>query len=294
MQDINYEEVVQLVRNNIASVMEDPYYDGYDIEVTSEIQFLKKKEAYKNRIYIVIKFSPATIFFGQTVLSLTITALSEQNHLFVCQKLLSDYAHKFNLTFDGDNIQQIYETPTVLLNFNEVYDGFRSVLSMSGTLVITTTINRFDFYYHYKDDNGKDVAEKVDLISSFFNFDNSIDSQAFYGTHDFASSIAKIASLACGFNVYLFTNSRLINDCMKIVSLAGLNEEGEIDKTNNIDNAFELEIRFKAKEKYINEEDGKEHEKYILNPIQTKFKLISLRAESDLGELPILNLSFAK
>ena len=136
MQDINYEEVVQLVRNNIASVMEDPYYDGYDIEVTSEIQFLKKKEAYKNRIYIVIKFSPATIFFGQTVLSLTITALSEQNHLFVCQKLLSDYAHKFNLTFDGDNIQQIYETPTVLLNFNEVYDGFRSVLSMSGTLEI--------------------------------------------------------------------------------------------------------------------------------------------------------------
>ena len=81
---------------------------------------------------------------------------------------------------------------------------------------------------------------------------------------------------------------------MKIVSLAGLNEEGEIDKTNNIDNAFELEIRFKAKEKYINKDDGKVHEKYILNPIQTKFKLISLRAESDLGELPILNLSFAK
>jgi hypothetical protein len=263
VQDINYEEVVQLVRNNIASVMEDPYYDGYDIEVTSEIQFLKKKEAYKNRIYIVIKFSPATIFFGQTVLSLTITALSEQNHLFVCQKLLSDYAHKFNLMFDGDNIQQIYETPTVLLNFNEVYDGFRSVLSMSGTLVITTTINRFDFYYHYKDDNGKDVAEKVDLISSFFNFDNSIDSQAFYGTHDFAISIAKIASLACGFNVYLFTNSRLINDCMKIVSLAGLNEDGEIDKTNNIDNAFELEIRFNASKiiSSIKEHLGKDEKK---------------------------------
>lgn len=294
MQDINYEEIVQLVRNNMASIMEDPYYDGYDIEVTSEMQFLKKKEAYKNRIYIVVKFLPATILFGQIVLSLTITALSEQNHLFVCQKLLSDYAHKFNLTFDGDNIQQIYETPTVLLNFNEVYDGFRSVLSMDGTLVITTTINRFDFYYHYKNDNGEDVAEKLDLISSFFNFDNNIDSQAFYGTHDFANSIARIASFTCGFNIHLFTNSRLVNDCLKIVSLAGLNEEGKIDKTNNIDNAFDLEIRFRAKEKYINEEDGKEYERYIVNPIRTIFKLTAFNASNNIGELPGLNLSFAK
>lgn len=294
MQDINYEEIVQLVRNNMASIMEDPYYDGYDIEVTSEMQFLNKKEAYKNRIYIVVKFLPATILFGQIVLSLTITALSEQNHLFVCQKLLSDYAHKFNLTFDGDNIQQIYETPTVLLNFNEVYDGFRSVLSMDGTLVITTTINRFDFYYHYKGDNGEDIAEKLDLISSFFNFDNNIDSQAFYGTHDFANSIARIASFTCGFNIHLFTNCRLVNDCLKIVSLAGLDEKGEIDKTNNIDNAFDLEIRFRAKEKYINEEDGKEYEKYIVNPIRTIFKLTAFNASNNIGELPGLNLSFAK
>lgn len=294
MQDINYEEIIQLVRNNMASIMEDPYYNGYDIEVTSEMQFLKKKEAYKNRIYIVVKFLPATILFGQVVLSLTITALSEQNHLFVCQKLLSDYAHKFNLTFDGDNIQQIYETPTVLLNFNEVYDGFRSVLSMDGTLVITTTINRFDFYYHYKDDNGEDIAEKLDLISSFFNFDNNIDSQAFYGTHDFTNSIARIASFTCGFNIHLFTNCRLVNDCLKIVSLAGLDEKGEIDKTNNIDNAFDLEIRFKAKEKYINEEDGKEYERYIVNPIRTIFKLTAFNASNNIGELPGLNLSFAK
>ena len=59
VQNVSYEDVVQLVRNNMASIMEDPYYDGYDIEVTSEMQFLKKKEAYKNRIYMVVKFSPA-------------------------------------------------------------------------------------------------------------------------------------------------------------------------------------------------------------------------------------------
>lgn len=279
MQNINYNDIVEIIRNNMASIMDtDSFYEGYDIEVTSEVQFIKKQEGYRNRIYIVVKFSPATIFFGQTVLSFVITAVSEHNHCYVCQKLLSDYAQKFNLQFEGDSIQQIYETPSVSLNFNEIYEGFAAVMTMGGTFVIATTINRFDFYYK-RAGEGEDY-EKIDLISSSFNFENNIDSQAFYGTHDIADSIARIGSFSCSFAIYLFTDSKIINDCLKIVALAS---ENNIPLTN-IDSSFDLKIQFKAKKK----------DTYIVPPITVKLKLVSFVAESKLGELPILSIAFSK
>ena len=152
MAGLDYNALVEMIRNNIADVMTDPFYDGYDIEVTNEMQFLEKKEGYRNRIYIVVKFAPATTFFGQTVLSFTVTAISEHNHCFVCQKLLSDYAQKYNLEQTG-YIQQIYETPSVILNFNEIYEGFAAVMAMSGTFVIAKDIARISFEYIYTDKN---------------------------------------------------------------------------------------------------------------------------------------------
>ncbi len=279
MQNVKYNEIVDIIRNNMAAIMdEDSFYEGYDIEVTSELQFVRKQEGYRNRIYIVVKFSPATIFFGQTVLSFTVTAISEHNHCYVCQKLLSDYAQKYNLQFEGDNVQQIYETPSVSLNFNELYEGFAAVMTMGGTFVITTTINRFDFYYK-RSGEGEDY-EKIDLISSSFNFENNIDSQAFYGTHDIADSIARIGSFSCSFAIYLFTNSKIINDCLKIVALAS---ENNVPVTN-IDSSFDLKIQFKAKQ----------GDQFIVPPISVKLKLVSFVAENKLGELPILSLAFSK
>lgn len=279
MQNVKYNEIVDIIRNNMAAIMdEDSFYEGYDIEVTSELQFVRKQEGYRNRIYIVVKFSPATIFFGQTVLSFTVTAISEHNHCYVCQKLLSDYAQKYNLQFEGEDIQQIYETPSVSLNFNELYEGFAAVMTMGGTFVIATTINRFDFYYK-RPGEGEDY-EKIDLISSSFNFENNIDSQAFYGTHDIADSIARIGSFSCSFAIYLFTNSKIINDCLKIVALAS---ENNVPVTN-IDSSFDLKIQFKAKQ----------GDQFIVSPISVKLKLVSFVAENKLGELPILSLAFSK
>lgn len=279
MQNVKYNEIVDIIRNNMAAIMdEDSFYEGYDIEVTSELQFVKKQEGYRNRIYIVVKFLPATIFFGQTVLSFTVTAISEHNHCYVCQKLLSDYAQKYNLQFEGEDIQQIYETPSVSLNFNELHEGFAAVMTMGGTFVIATTINRFDFYYK-RSGEGEDY-EKIDLISSSFNFENNIDSQAFYGTHDIADSIARIGSFSCSFAIYLFTNSKIINDCLKIVALAS---ENNVPVTN-IDSSFDLKIQFKAKQ----------GDQFIVPPISVKLKLVSFVAENKLGELPILSLAFSK
>lgn len=209
MAGLDYNALVEMIRNNIANIMTDPFYDGYDIEVTNEMQFLEKKEGYRNRIYIVVKFAPATTFFGQTVLSFTVTAISEHNHCFVCQKLLSDYAQKYNLEQTG-YIQQIYETPSVILNFNEIYEGFAAVMAMSGTFVIAKDIARISFEYIYTDKNQQKHTEKVNAITNYCQFNNDVDSQAFYGTHDIADSIARIGSFSCGLSTYLSTTVNLL------------------------------------------------------------------------------------
>lgn len=275
MAGLDYNALVEMIRNNIANIMTDPFYDGYDIEVTNEMQFLEKKEGYRNRIYIVVKFAPATTFFGQTVLSFTVTAISEHNHCFVCQKLLSDYAQKYNLEQTG-YIQQIYETPSVILNFNEIYEGFAAVMAMSGTFVIAKDISKIKFYYEYgTNKDGVKIAEDVKMITHYLQFNNDIDSQAFYGTHDVAQSIARIGSFSCGFTTYLFRNSPIIQNCLKIVRLA--QEKNVSVKDVNIDNKFNILVSFDE-----------------LSTIEVNLKLVSFSVEGSLGDLPIVSITFAK
>lgn len=273
MAGLDYNALVEMIRNNIANVMTDPFYDGYDIEVTNEMQFLEKKEGYRNRIYIVVKFAPATTFFGQTVLSFTVTAISEHNHCFVCQKLLSDYAQKYNLE-QTDYIQQIYETPSVILNFNEIYEGFAAVMAMSGTFVIAKDIARISFEYIYTDKDGNEQPpETVNAITNYCQFNNDVDSQAFYGTHDIADSIARIGSFSCGLSTYLFNNSQLIKDCLKLVQLA----QKDATPLANIDKKFKIVVHFGN-----------------MLAMTVDMKLISFNSEASLGDLPIVSISFAK
>ena len=154
---IDYEDIMQTIRNNFAEVMDEDenYYYGYNVQITDEQQFLRIKEAQHDTIFMVVKFGASTTFYGASVVPITISAISENNHCFICQRLLTDYAQKFNLADYGkDSVQQIYETPSVSLNFNEVYSGFRSVLTLSGTFVIAKNISFYNFIYNYKDEKG--------------------------------------------------------------------------------------------------------------------------------------------
>ena len=147
---INYDEIKGMIKNNLLETMEDSYnfYQGYNIEVEIEQQFLKKAKIDPNTIYIVIRFGKAAVSFGQTVLPLTMTAISEENKLNVCQRLFMDFSHKYNLKRNDDStIQQVYESPEVSTNFNYVYSGIRSTFVISGLLVISKNANFFTYYY---------------------------------------------------------------------------------------------------------------------------------------------------
>lgn len=144
---IEHNEVINIIRNSLLEIMDNDYYyyKDYNVILAKEQEFIKLKQAKPNSIYIVIKFGSASINFSQTVLPITLTAMSEQNKLDVCQKLLSDFVNKYNLETNEDStIRQIYELPVVTSNFNKVFEGFRSILFVNGYFVISKNANFYE------------------------------------------------------------------------------------------------------------------------------------------------------
>lgn len=169
---INYDEIKNMIKNNLIETMEDNYnfYQEYNVEVEVEQQFIKKGKINPNTIYIVIRFGKAAVSFGQTVVPITMTAISEENKLNVCQRLFMDFSHKYNLKRNDDStIQQIYESPEVSTNFNYVFAGIRSTFVISGLLIISKNANFFTYYYL------KDGALQTKIQNIEGNFVDSSD-----------------------------------------------------------------------------------------------------------------------
>ena len=204
---IEHDDVLNMIKNSLLQVMDEEYnyYKDYKVVLAKEQEFIKLKQAEPKAIYIVIKFGSASINFSQTVIPITLTAMSEQNKLDVCQKLLTDFVNKYNLVSNEDStIRQIYELPVVTSNFNKVFEGFRSVLFVNGYFVISKNAMFYklqslkkDVYCEYNSQyirnfeiNKIEFLQKVKNISGIYNFyynngwflnDEEIESLSDYG-----------------------------------------------------------------------------------------------------------------
>ena len=150
---LNFEYVAGIVKEQFDAVLStDPeFYSQYNFEIVNEQYYVPDEEREPNNIFVVIKFSAAEIYYGQIVMPLTIQVVSEQNGLIAAQRLLLEYAQIFNLNIlmrDNKTIYQNYTTPNVISNFEVVYEGFRSVLIMSGVFLLSNNINMITLKYY--------------------------------------------------------------------------------------------------------------------------------------------------
>lgn len=245
-------------------------YSGYEFTITNELQFVKNKKNnadLKNRakqIFIVIKFLPATLNYGQTLLPIVINVVAEQNKLNTCYSMLLEYAETYNLVFNSDKtMKQYYSTPTVLSNFNEIGDGFRSLINMSGTFQISEDSNDFDV-------SMVEDGETIDIpaISVNGSFDVQLESQAFYGT-DTTTSTGKVGTFVMNITMYL-TDTNLPNACLGIVTKDTTNYPDGVNTT------FYFNITFKNGASLSN----------------IAFKLANFTFEKKIGDLPVCTLTF--
>lgn len=239
---IDKNEVVVLLHNQFDKIKSDNYnlYKDINFVIEDEMQFNKIKDKSPNTIYMVVKFSAATFNFGQTTQNFTIEVLTEQNSFELTQRFLIEYVTKYNLVQSADGkIVQAYTTPAITTNFNYVYDGFRSVLSINGTLLVVSQNNIYveKLIYHYVDEKGVSQQEEVDFTSFVDDTTNQLNSQPYGNSNGRTKSYATIQTYTFSVNVYS-VECQLIKDVIasRYLAESGANREFEFSLVlkNNI------------------------------------------------------------
>lgn len=282
---MNYiDKVLEIIKDQFVAVMSgDPnFYSKYNIVLSNEQQFVEEADREPNTIYIVVKFLSASLTFGQTVLPVNFNAVGEQNAIDACQRLLLEYAQEYTLKNDinisteqsGDGntyiIKQIYQAPQVMNNFNGIFEGFRTLFYMSGTFLIgknSLPIEEIRFF-ESADETGD--GEKVEFINTTWDFNIQLDSQAFYGTNSRTVSKSKIGTLGLSATIYL-TDSKLSR---KILGIA-------FDSQTLADEGIKEKFYFTVK--FANN---------VLTVNKMEFHLVSAHSQQNLGELPLISLTF--
>lgn len=263
---IDEDKILNLIGAGLQSIIaSDEAYNSYTFELTNELQYVnKKKEESSHKIFLVVKLLPATLNFGQTLLPIIVDAVAEKNKLDITRRLLMSFAETYNLEWNLDQtIKQYYTTPVVLANFQEIGNGYRSLVTMSGTLQICEDANFYTLTFNYTE-NEQAKTESVSMITSALSFNNQLDTQSFYEVSNITKSKARVGTLVINFSVY-FVNNKLLSKVLGIMA-----------KTISNNEDFNFTITFK---------NGT-----TMSNVITKLANFSL--EENLGEIPVCNLTF--
>lgn len=264
---IDYKEIMQLISEQFATIMsaDAEYYNEYSIILSNEQQYIKSKNKDPNKIYIVVKFLNATLNFGQSVLPITMNALGESNKIEACQRLLLEYAQTFNLKNNADNtIKQTYTSPSSLSNFNTVYDGFRTLFYMSGTFLISKNTNPLESLKFIKDG----VNYEIEPISFQDSFDTQPDTQPFYNENNMTRSVVKVGTYTFVIHLYL-TNTELLTQVLSIIA------RDTTKYPQGVNTTFMFEFTYKNGIVY-----------------KDNFKIVNASKQQNIGELPMISLTF--
>ena len=164
---VDNEKVLQTISTQLFELIESnmDLYGNLNFFIEEEQLFYPEEHMEPDTICVVVEFMAASIDYGQTAIPITMTILCEQNRMDVTRKLFTEYAEKYNLVWNKEgNMQQIYEAPEVAENFNEIYEGFRTMLTMPGAVLFIDSgnkctieyfpiLNAENIYYYRKEEN---------------------------------------------------------------------------------------------------------------------------------------------
>lgn len=269
---IDEETIFNLIATEIQQIIQSDSdtFGGYEFNITNEQQFIKDRtnQIAKNqpkKIFIVIKNYPATLNFGQVLMPIQLDVISEQNKLDISKRLMTLFAETYNLEFDEDyTIKQYYQSPSVLSNFNEIGNGFRSLLTLRGTLQISEDSNIIKTITLVDDD----TEINIPFITSNASFDVQLETQSLYGQSNITKSWARVGTLVLNFSIYL-TDTDFCNNILYLI----MGDEDNMPDGINTD--FNFVILFKNE-----------------LSISKTYKLVNGTIEQNMGELPVINLTF--
>ena len=185
---IEQEKIENMLKTQLMEIVNSDivFYNNLKLKISHEQQYVREKVKEPNTIYIVYKLSPFALDYGQVIMPITLVAISEYNNINRCHRLLMDFSQAFNIDWDDTNtMKQFWESPQDVGNFEEIYDGFRSLFYVSGALIISKTANFCDLYVLNDDFSIKYNGQELDfslLNKDLFNqkyFNEDIEEYVF-------------------------------------------------------------------------------------------------------------------
>ncbi len=221
---IKYDEILDILQSEFATIqLSKSEYSDLSFVVADEQMFAKTKDKSPNAIYIVIHFGDATTNMGQAILPVELFVLGQQNKVDLIQSFLSDFVYTYNLNVNSDNtITQLYMTPNRSINFNEVYNGFRTLFNMTGTFVIgDNTIRLSSLQYYYEEEELVDgetviVEKQEDIIVLSYDdlTENSLNPQPYMNTNGRTKSYGSFQTFAFTILIYADGSKKLCQSLM--------------------------------------------------------------------------------
>ncbi|MBR3208872.1 MAG: hypothetical protein IKF82_01245 [Bacilli bacterium] len=294
----NVDDVVSVIQQNINYVVNQDveYYGKYSFKLSNEQYYVpdEDRKLEPNVLFMVVKFMTATLDFNQIILPFTLTVLSEKNNVDAAQKLLLEYSQTFNLT-DGSGdytdennnpqhfmYKQTYDAPVVSSNFSEVYDGYRSIMTLTGNILINYSVMPLEYVKYLP--NGENTIEeeklKIKTLSNAFAYSNTLDSQPYSGKNR-TESESRYGTLSLSFTTYCEAND-LIRKCIK---MALQKKDRNNNTVNNTSTNINVNTEFCFELKFTNWDDGT----FIVTT-----KLQNADFGQPIGQFPTMTLSFTE
>lgn len=200
---VDYESILTYIKKQFLTIRDGiEEFNDIVFDVGDE-QYLAKNNPDPNAIFILVKFSGATTNFGQAVVPVNLEIIGLNNEIQKTQKFLNYYVNEYNRKQDG-NLTQLYLTPTVSTNLNPIYNGFRSLFMISGTLVIDNSLLKLNKLKYYPDPDS-DEFEEIEVISFEDHGENSLNPQPYSDNHGRVKSYGGFSTL--GFTIVTFPDS---------------------------------------------------------------------------------------
>lgn len=194
---IDYDYILNLIAQQINDVLED----GTPFFITDEQTFIKNKDKKEDGVYVVVRFNRASTVLNQAVLPVTLTIMGFENEVEDTQALFNRFISANNLKTEND-ITQIWMSPEAILNFNNVWTGYRSLFTVSGTFVIgngTVRMTKITFKYT---DGEETKTEDIGIIGFTDITEAAINSQPYSNTKGRTRSYGSFITNAFSIVIY--------------------------------------------------------------------------------------------
>jgi len=240
---INYEEIIQSIGEEFHDIwyaLQDENVDEEvkkqisfikTIEISDEQSFVKKRETQnllQSTLYIVIRFGSGATNYGSSVTPISLYCVGTANKIKPTQILLGVFASSWTTknmsqglvdgqgeSLENKQVLQVWNTPEVITNFNEVDADFKNLFRLTGNIVAGPSAVRMGTLTYYWGSGSNDY-EEISIMMFQDGYHAGLDSQPFGNTHGFVKSEVNFSTYTFSISTYLLGGSHLAAAALSI------------------------------------------------------------------------------